>query len=210
MDAKEKRNLETALMQMGLAGLQANGEPSGTLVEQIANIVTRWEGYENRLGEWVDKHVFLRDLLNECDTKDRSEMYEAIVPKLQFKAKSLTEYEDAIALKAGNLISQRRGRVTGDAPRPVEVGGNKYAVAPRNRSTNVVATLSCWKCGKSAQFVGDTAAGAMIAGRKGGWTRDKAINKETCPDCAATEAAEEVAVLGKNQTMVILDRRRVN
>lgn len=210
MDPKEKRNLETSLMQMGLAGLSADGSPSGELVQEIANIVNSWQGYENRLGEWIDKHKFLRDLLNECEAASRQEMYTAIVPKLTFKALPLADYESMIALKAGALVSQRRARVTGDAPRPLEVGGNKYAAAPKHVATNVVATLSCWKCGKSEQFVEPTPAGAMIAGRKAGWVRDKAINKETCAGCAAELAQEEIVVLERNKVLIINDKRRVN
>jgi hypothetical protein len=210
MDQREKRNLQTNLMQMGLAGLRADGEPSTELVQQIADIVNHWQGSENRQGEWIDKHKFLRDLLNECDIDQRSEMYVAIAPKLTFKPLSLADYESMIALKAGALVSQRRARVTGSAPKAIEVGGNKYAVVPKSRATGAVATLRCWHCGKSEQFLAETPVGAMIAGRKAGWTRDKALNKETCAECTVQLASEEIVALSRNEKLVVNDQRRVN
>jgi hypothetical protein len=206
MDAKEKRNLETGLMQMGLAGLQADGSPSAELVQWIADIVNHWDGYENRLGEWVDKHKFLRDLLNECVADARSEMYTAICPKLTFKPLRLEDYESMIALKAGALVSQRRARVTGDAPKPIEVGGIRYAAAPKFIATNVVATLRCHRCNVVTQFVAPTPAGAMIEGRKAGWTREAGINKETCPECSIA-VAETIVRLSNKEVLAVYDRR---
>ena len=207
MNAKEKRNLETRLVRMGLAGLQSNGDPSGDLVQQFADMINHWYPYENRHGEWVDRHKFIRDLLNECDADKRYEMYTAIAARPTFTPMPLQHYEDMIREKAGNFVSKRRARVTGDAPAPIHVGGNVYAQVPRPLADKVIATLSCWKCGKSAKFSDDTAAGAMIAGRRAGWTRDKAITKETCPDCTVELATEEVVALSRQESMVVTDRQ---
>jgi hypothetical protein len=209
MDQKEKRALETQLMKMGLAGLDSRGNPTNDLIDQLASLVNCWQGMENRHGEWVDKHVFFRDLLNECDADKRSAMYDAIVPRLNWKALPLATYEAQIQLKASALVSQRKMRVVGDAQKIV-IGGNEYALTSKARATGVVATVSCWKCPKRATFHADTAAGAMIEARKAGWTRDKALNKETCPECAVVVAAEEQVVLDRNRTLIVTDRRSVN
>lgn len=210
MQAKEKRSLETFLLQMGWPGLKENGEPTGDLVQLIARIVNEHQAYENRHGEWIDKHLFLRDLFSQCDGQERQEMYDAIVPHLNFKAKPLDYYVTQMMLRVNTLTSKSAARVTGDAPKPVEVGGNKYAAAPKFIATHVVVTVTCWNCPKDAQFVGDTPVSAMIEARKAGWTRDKGIKKETCPECSAGFAQEEIVVLAKNQKLVVNDRRRVN
>jgi hypothetical protein len=100
MNQKDKRQLETQLVAMGLAGLQRNGDPSPELVQQMAGIVNSWQGSPNRLGEWIGKHEFLRDLLNECDRDKRQDMYEAIRPFLKFKVKAFNHYELMRARKA--------------------------------------------------------------------------------------------------------------
>jgi hypothetical protein len=210
MDSKEKRQLETELMKMGLAGLQANGCPSGELIDQIAAIVCAWKGCYNKQGEWVDRHKYLRDLFAECDACDRQSMYDALVPRLTFKAKPLHHYETMMAERVGNLVSKRAMTVTGEAPKPIVVGENRYAAAPRAAATGVIATVKCYNCGKDARFVEPTAASAMIAARKAGWVRDKALNKETCPDCAAANAAQEIVVLSRTENLFVTDKRRAN
>ncbi len=211
MDATEKRQIETQLLRMGLAGLQVNGDPSPDLVAQLAEVVNNWQGSPNRHGEWIDRHKFLRDLLGECDEAGRGEMYSAIVPYLRFKALPLASYETMIVDRINVLTSKRAMRVEGQAPRPLLVGDrNAIAkaadrrLARKNRNarqqlqagdifvaesrpenaTHVMATLKCYKCPKVANFLGDTPAGAMIAARKAGWVRDMAVAKETCPACA--------------------------
>jgi hypothetical protein len=206
MNAKEKRLLETELTKMGLAGLQANGDPSCDLIDQIAAIVSVWPGATNRHGEWIDKHKYLRDLLGECDGAERVAMYEAIVPRLTFKARELSHYETMLAERVGNLVSKRAMRVEGDVPKPIEIGGNRYAVAPQSLATQAVTTLKCHRCPKVEKFIADTPAGAMIAGRKAGWTREKGVNKETCPACSV-EVAETVVRLSHDEFMPIYDRR---
>src|SRR5258708_22094216 len=106
MEPKDKRRLENELVVMGLAGLN---DPE--LIQQLADLVSAWPG---------DKHDYMRDLLNECDADKRSEMYEALRPKLTFKALSLQQYEAQIALKAGAMVGQGRMRVEGQAPKPIE------------------------------------------------------------------------------------------
>jgi len=180
LDAKEKRQLETELLKMGLPGLQQSGAPTGELVQEIAGIVNMWPGHYNRHGEWIDKHKFLRDLLSECDESQRSDMYWSIVPHLTFKVRPLGHYESLIAERIGNLISKRAARVEGKAPHPIEIGLRKVLPA---EATHVIAKLKCYKCKRAQEFVGDTPAGAMIAGRKAGWMRDMTVQKEVCPNC---------------------------
>lgn len=211
MDATEKRQVETQLLKMGLAGLQANGDPSAELVGQLASIVNNWKPSSNRHGEWIDRHKFFRDLLAECDKQHRTEMYESMLPHLSFSAYPLARYESMMTERMGALISKGAARLEGQAPRPLLVGdrtaiakADKKRLAKKQRrarqqlsagdifvaeslpedATHVMATLKCYKCQKSANFLGDTPAGAMIAGRKAGWVRDMAVVKETCPACA--------------------------
>jgi hypothetical protein len=206
LNSKEKRQLETELVKMGLAGLASNGDPSPELVQQIAAIVNNWPGATNRHGEWIDKHKYLRDLFGECDQADRSDMYMALVPHLKFKVKSLSHYETMLAERIGNLVSKRAASVTGDKPKPIEVGNSKYAAAPKAIATHAIATLRCHRCPKTEQFVADTPAGAMIAARTAGWTREAGINKEACPDCS-TAVAETVIRLSRTETLAVYDRR---
>ena len=166
---------------MGLAGLQANGDPSPELIGQLAGMVNTWQGAPNRHGEWIDRHKFLRDLLAECDKKYRSDMYEAIVPHLKFKAKPLAHYETMMTERMSNLVSKGAARVEGRAPHPIEVGAKKYADAPASLATNAIATLHCQYCWKKRRFVADTPVGALIKARDSGWKRMP--DKWTCPSC---------------------------
>src|SRR3954468_5966695 len=105
MNQDAKRKLENELLKMGLAKLS-----SPELIAQLAQMINQWPG---------DKHEFLMGLINECDDKDRSEMYNAIRPHLKFKALPLDTYVCHIAERAGAMISQRRMRVEGTAPKPI-------------------------------------------------------------------------------------------
>lgn len=181
LDATEKRQIETQLLSMGLAGLQENGSPSPELIAQLAGIVNDWKGAPNRHGEWVDRHKFLRDLLAECDKRYRNEMYEAIVPHLKFHAYPLAHYESMITARMEGLISIGAARAEGQAPKPIEVGGKKYAPARNGLATHGMATLHCQFCWKKKRFVADTPVGALIKARDSGWKRMP--EKWTCPGC---------------------------
>lgn len=197
MNQKDKRKLENELMVMGLAGLN---DPD--LIQQLADLVSAWPG---------DKHEYMRDLLNECEPEKRYEMLQAIGPKLRgFKALSLSQYEAQIALKAGAMVSQGRMRVEGSRPDPIVIGGERFVAVPQQHATDAIATVRCHLCPKTDQFLEKTPVAAMIAARKAGWTRDKALNKETCPECTAAAAAEEVVVLSNSQQLFVRDRRRAN
>lgn len=179
MDQAQKRKLENELLVMGLKSLK---DPD--LVQQLADMVSAWHG---------DKHEFLRDLLNECDGDMRNEMYQAIAPKLKFKALTFGEYEARIAEKAGQMISQRRMRVEGDRPKPIEVGDHTYLPVPEEYASHAIATMRCHACLKSEQFVEITPVAAMLAARAAGWKRDMAIGKECCPECPITEKKVPIA-----------------
>lgn len=181
MDAAEKRQLETQLVRMGLAGLKANGEPSPELIQQIAAIVNNWKGAPNRHGEWIDRHKFLRDLFAECDEADRGEMYSAIKPHLNFPVLPLVCYETMMTERMSALVSKGAARLEGQAPRPIEVGGKKYARVPSAYATHAVATLRCQRCWKKKRFIADTPVGAVIAARNAGWKRMP--DMWTCPGC---------------------------
>lgn len=181
MDATEKRQIETQLLKMGLAGLQVNGDPSSELVGQLAAMVNDWKGAPNRHGEWIDRHKFLRDLLAECDKQYRNEMYEAITPHLKFMAYPLAHYESMMTERMGGLISKRAAAVEGKAPHPIEVGGKKYADASASEATHAIVTMHCQYCWKKKRFVADTPVGALIKARDSGWKRMP--EKWTCPVC---------------------------
>ncbi len=181
MDAAEKRQLETGLMKLGLAGLQENGAASPELIQQIAAIVNNWQSTPNRHGEWIDRHKFLRDLLSECDQANRGQMYSAITPHLNFKALPLSSYETMMTERMSKLVDKRAARVEGQAPKPIEVGGKKYTQASAEEATHAIATLHCQRCWRKKRFVADTPVGAMIAARRAGWARFP--DKETCPHC---------------------------
>jgi hypothetical protein len=181
VDAIEKRQLETQLLRMGLAGLKDNGDPSPELIQQIAGMVNAWQGAPNRHGEWIDRHKFLRDLLAECDQADRGEMYSAITPHLSFAPYPLAQYETMMTERMSRLVSKGAARAEGRAPHPIEVGGKKYRRASAREATHVIATLLCPNCGKQKRFIGETPVGALIAARKAGWQRMP--DKWTCPIC---------------------------
>lgn len=192
MNQKEKRQLETELLKMGLAGLQPDGQESPELVQQIAAIVNHWKAAPNRHGEWIDRHKFLRDLFAECDTAHRNEMYTAIVPHLNFPALPLERYVAMMTERMDRLVSKKAARLEGKAPHPIEIGGKKYAQTSESAASHAMATLHCQRCWRKARFVADTPAGAMIAARKAGWARMP--DKETCPNCVKKLMVEKVMV----------------
>ncbi|MGH9505244.1 MAG: hypothetical protein ACRD20_20515 [Terriglobales bacterium] len=194
MNQDEKRKVENQLIVEGLSAL---GTPE--LVQQLANLVSNWPG---------DKHEYLRDLLNECDPQERYEAYHALKPHLSFKAKPLESYIAMIALRAGELVSQGRMRVEGNAPPPIEIGiaGHKIKVPRTPKMLYAIARVHCYLCAAEAKFDAPTPVAAMIEARKAGWVRDKGMNKETCPKCAEEQAAEVVA-LSHKENLYITDRR---
>lgn len=169
MNQEEKRKLENQLLVMGLSRMN---DPE--LIQQLADLVSNWQG---------DKHDFFQDLLNECDANRRAEMYNAMAPKLRFKALPLSQYEMRISERAGKMVSQGKMRVEGQAPRPINVGNQKYAEVDQEHATHAMLTLHCYKCTFYERFLGETPVGAMIEGRKAGWIRDQVRNKEVCPKC---------------------------
>lgn len=196
MNQQEKRQLDNQLLAMGLPKLS---DPD--LIQRLADLVSDWRG---------DRHDFLRDLLNECDAADRYQMYNAIVPKLKFKALPLEQYELQIAEIAGRMVSQRRMRVEGDSRKPIQIGRDTFMEVPKALADKAVATLRCYKCPKVERFVDDTAVGAMTQARQAGWKREPGVNKEVCPDCQAKDAAQEVVALSRQEVMAVTDKRRVN
>jgi len=196
MDQREKLRLDNQLLAMGLPKLN-----DSDLIQRLADLVSDWRG---------DRHEFLRDLLNECDSDKRGEMYNAIAPKLRFKALPLVQYEMQIAEIAGKMVSQRRMRVEGPTPKPIQVGRDTFIPVPQADADKAIATVRCCKCSKADRFIADTAAGAMIEARNAGWKREPGVNKEVCPDCQAKEAAQELITLSRSEVMAVTDKRRVN
>jgi hypothetical protein len=206
MNQDEKRQMETFLVKQDWPQLDIDGTPSGELMLFFASILNTHKPYEDHYGEWIDQHKMMRNLINECDADKRLRLYTDLTPHLNFKAHALSVYEDMIAEKAGKLLSQRRMQVVGDAPRPIEVGGVTYLAAPKHVATKAAATVKCHRCARKEHFIGDTPAAAMIEARKAGWTREKGIEKECCPDCSIRNA-EEIVRLSNKESLVITDRR---
>lgn len=196
MEAKEKRQLENQLLAMGLARLD-----SPDLIQQLASLVNQWQG---------DRHEFLLGLINECDDKDRSQMYNAIRPHLKFKPLPLDQYVAQIAERAGAMVSQRKMRVEGSRPLPIQVGRDSFVPVPKALATGVVATVRCHRCPKVEKFQDATPVGAMLKARKAGWIREAGFNKECCAECAAKLASTEQVVLSKKEVLLVTDKRRVN
>lgn len=182
-------------MTHGLAGCLNDPEK----LQVFADLVSQWPG---------DKHDFLRDLLNECDPTNRYDMYTALAPRLKFKALSFSQYESQIALKAGQMVSQRLMRVEGSAPPPIEINGHKVQITAGEKANCGWAVARCHVCDKVEKFVADTPVGAIIAARKAGWVRAKGIDQETCAECWAELAVAENEV--REHASFVNDRRRVN
>lgn len=162
MDQDEKRKLDNMLISMGLGSLQ---DPR--LMQRLADLISEWPG---------DKDEFFQDLLGECDAAKRSEMYNAMAPKLRFKPRSLVEYETSIQMRASEMVSQRRMRVEGSAPLPAYIGERKPEEAAK-------ATLICHRCKRKLTYKAETPVSAIIKARKAGWVRTIALDQETCPSC---------------------------
>lgn len=193
MNQKDKRELENELMACGLSKLD---DPN--FLDIFAAMIDQFPG---------DRHWFLQGLLNECDPPQRHEMYEALKPRIRsFKPMPLSTYEGRIAEEAGRMVSQGRMRVEGPKPHAIEIGGHKLAVVPKREATGAVATVRCHRCPVSDQFHAETPTGAMLEARKAGWTREKGVNKETCPKCSEALAATVVR-LSATESLVVYDRR---
>jgi hypothetical protein len=202
VNQQERRDLENWLMTHGLDGCINDPEK----LQVFADLVSQWPG---------DKHDFLRDLLNECDVTNRYDMYQALAPRLKFKALSFSQYEAQIALKAGQMVSQKLMRVEGNAAPPIEINGHKVQITEADKANSGWCIVRCHVCDKIEKFLADTPVGAIIAARKAGWVRAKGIDKETCSECWANLAViRPTSVFGPKGILLTsaatIDRRRVN
>lgn len=162
MNQDEKRKLDNQLIAMGLPALN---DPM--LIQRMADLISDWPG---------DRDEFFQDLLGECDAKKRAEMYNAMAPKLRFKARSLVEYETSIQMRVSQMVSQRRMKVEGYAPSMPYIGERKPEEAAK-------ATLICHRCKRRLTYKAETPVSAIIKARKAGWVRTVALDQETCPSC---------------------------
>lgn len=125
----------------------------------------------------IDPHDVLMDALNLCDKEMRPAMYEAIRPRLKFKALSLGTYEARIAEKAGAAVTRGHMRVEGSRPAPIQIGELETASA----------TLRCHVCEVRERFEGETPVAALTNARKAGWAKTPHMDEETCPNCQGYE-----------------------
>ncbi len=155
MNPEDKRRLENELTVMGLPALD---DPA--LVQVLADTVN---GYPI-MTERVD---FFCDLLNQCDAWKRTEMYEAMRPRLTFPVPSLAECETRIVAKAERLVGRRLSQPAAKAADP----DAKFL------------HLECFGCKKAEPFVELTIAGCMMEARKAGWGRGPVPGHEYCGEC---------------------------
>lgn len=155
MNQTERRKLDNQLIVMGLHKLE---DPR----------------LLPALGQLVPNHQFFRSLLNECVPEKRREMYEALRPHLKFQPKPLDVYMAELTTKASEIASRAE---------PIVVGDDKFEQVNPADATEVIATLTCYKCTRQQEFIGKTPADAAIQARNAGWVRDLVKNKEVCPKC---------------------------
>lgn len=158
MNVDERRKLENQLMVMGLNRLE---DPE--LVPQMAAIINQWGG-----------HDFFEAMLGECDASKRTEMYEALRPHLKFKPLPLEQYITHIKEHAANVAS---------ASEPIQVGTQKFMEVLPEDADACIATLTCYKCTRTEDFVGASPVDAAVKARSAGWVRDLVKQKEICPKC---------------------------
>jgi hypothetical protein len=165
-------------------GLASLGE-AGALIPQLAM--------------FVRDHGHLRALLNVCEPQDRQDMYDALVPNLRFKARSLAEYLIELAHDA-----ERR-----QLPTIGEDGQFRAFKVPELHSEpegdDAIATAAaaegvakqhlhvvCAKCTREDVFHGLTKQDAVDALRAAGWRgarkrtardREERVAVEICPEC---------------------------
>lgn len=162
MNQDQKRHQENELIVKGLVGLLGISETD--LIQQFADIISSLPASEC--------HQYLQDALNECDHADRVAMYEALRPRLKFKALPLGTYEARIAEKAGAMVTRGHARVEGSTPKPVEVGEPQAS-----------AKLRCHACEVIEKFDGATPVDALSKARQAGWVKTPELDEETCPNC---------------------------
>jgi hypothetical protein len=174
MNQDDKRRLENELTVMGLPKLD---DPA--LVQALADVVNGYPIMQERAD-------FFCDLLNECEGARRTEMYEAMRPRLSFDVPSLAECETRIAAKAERLIRPR-------------------SLPPLKGEDLKIVTLQlkCAACEKTAEFEGQTTADAMSMARKAGWGRGPIRGQEHCAEC-------RLAAMLPNRVAPAFTRRHAN
>jgi hypothetical protein len=153
--ADDKRRLENQLMTMGLPSLD---DPD--LVQVLADSVNGYPIMSERV-------EFFCELLNQCDAWKRTEMYEAMRPRLSFDVPSLAECETRIVAKAERMVDRRLSQPAAKAAEP----------------DARILHLECFGCKKSAPFVELTIAGCMAEAHKAGWGRGPEPGHEYCAEC---------------------------
>lgn len=157
MNQDDKRRLANELTVMGLPGLD---DPA--LVQALADVVNGYPFMQERV-------EFFCDLLNECEGSRRTEMYEAMRPRLAFDVPALSVCESRIAAKAERLV-----------------GRTRLARAKNGAADDLPAVtlqLKCAGCGTTAEFTELTTAGAMSLARRAGWGRGPVRGQEHCAEC---------------------------
>ncbi len=142
-----------------------------------------------QLGVYVRDHDHFRSLLNTCAPEVRYDMYCDMVPYLRFAPKPLDVYlsenADLADRKQLPIITADGGlRAHPGAPdvQSLEFIANQAILAERARHR---LTLTCRKCTRQAEFIGERKADCITDARLFGWAYDSTSGFERCPVCMA-------------------------
>lgn len=130
----------------------------------------------------IKGHDMLAALLNECPRHERQAMLDAIRAYLPFEAYSVDHYEALMARKF-EAYERKRQRMIRECNKQLDQ-------LFRDSVEACVIELKCSKCERTGNFAGDTLVGAVVVARQDGWVREKATNKEVCPECECEDRAE--------------------
>lgn len=144
-----------------------------------------------QLASFVRDHAHFRSLLVACEPEHRYDMYQALAPRLAFKARTLDEY---IAEARNDAAARQLPTVDEDGKfRPYsvpEIGERPVIEAVVQEAVEAALLpkhlrLMCSKCTREATFHGVYKSDTVEAARKAGWllTYVSGEPKEICPDC---------------------------
>ena len=168
--ASERKKINSFLGRAGLAQLD---EPAA-LVGQLATV--------------IQDHDHVRRLLERCEPEQRYGMYEALAPRLRFKAKTLGDY---LIENAQEAEARQWPTVAPDGTllpyKPVEVESLEYVAEQAIKADMAKERLwlVCKKCTKEAVFFGERRVDCIKEARSVGWTYQEidGTGREICPNC---------------------------
>ncbi len=146
-------------------------------------------GEVGQIGMYVRDHEHFRSLLNTCAAELRYDMYCDMVPYLRFKPKALDVYlsetadlSDRKQLPIITADGGLRAHPGATDVQSLEFIANQAILAERAKHR---LTLTCRKCTRQAEFIGERKADCITDARMTGWAYDSASGFERCPVCMA-------------------------